>query len=103
MLKLLDIENSVAFSIRCEGGSAGSLRISTPKASIIVAQRIVRDGIAQMWESVLVLTDAREDRLITRLMVCHPDWDQPLEIAFLESSGEELKVRLGETAMRQPP
>lgn len=100
MPKVSDTEKSVPFSVHFDGGSAGSLSISTRKASIIVAQRIVRDGVERMWESVLVLTDASEDRLITRLVVCHPDWDQPLEIAFLESSGEELKVRVGQ---RRPP
>ena len=61
-----------------------------------VAQQILRDGIEQMWDFLLVLSKReRNGKLSTRVLLCHPHWDDPLEIALIESDSENWDVRLG--------
>lgn len=86
--------DSVPFSVRCDGGSEGSLSVSTKRLSVAVAQRISRRGVEQMWDFVLVLSDCRDGQLTTRVLLCHPDWDEPLEIAAVESDSEKMKVQI---------
>ena len=88
--------DSVSFSVRCDGGSEGSLSVSTRKLSVAVAQRILRDGNEQMWDFLLVLSKREKNgKLATRVLLCHPHWDDPLEIALIESDSESWDVRLG--------
>lgn len=90
------------FSIRCNGGTEGSLSVTTRKLSVTIAQRIVRGGIDQMWDFLLVLADRKGTQLTTRVLLCHPDWDEPVEVASIESNGGNLKVALTHTESRPP-
>ena len=47
-----------------------------------------------MWDFVLVLSDRKDGLLTTRVLLCHPDWDEPLEIAAVESDPEKMKVQV---------
>jgi hypothetical protein len=51
-----------------------------------VGQRIWRKGAEEIWDSVLILCENGDDgKLVTKVVVCHPDWDQQLQIASIES------------------
>jgi hypothetical protein len=83
--KLFETE-SKPFLIKCDAGESGQLCSSTQHASITVGQRILRDGAEEMWDSVVVLCQEEQDgALAIRVVLCHPDWDEPREIACLRS------------------
>ena len=74
------------FQVTCDAGDSGQFCSGTQRASITVGQRILRDGAEEMWDSVVVLCQEGEDgALAIRVVVCHPDWDEPREIACLRS------------------
>src|SRR5437588_11183052 len=84
------------FAVRCEASPEGSLSVGSKKLSVSVAQAIRRDGADQMWEFFLVLGQQGIDGdLKTRVLLCNPDWDDPVELACIESNREGLKVELG--------
>ena len=61
-------------------------RSEAQRASITVGQRILRDGAEEMWDSVVVLCQEEADgALAIRVVLCHPDWDEPKEVAHTRS------------------
>lgn len=83
---LLLPENREPFLIKCDAGESGQLHSSAKRASITVGQRILRDGAVEMWDSVVVLCQVEADgALAIRVVLCHPDWDEPREIAHTRS------------------
>ncbi len=85
------------FQIQCDAGDTGQFRSEANRASITVGQRILRDGAEEMWDSVVVLCQEEEDgALAIRVVLCHPDWDEPREIAVIRSSQKDapLGVRI---------
>jgi len=75
------------FEVRCNASEDGQLHVKTNSLSIRVGQRIRRSGTEEMWDSVLILCEVGEDGMpVTKIVVCHPDWDQQLQIASIESS-----------------
>ena len=84
--RLLESRNDNRFQVCCDAGDSGQFRFETKRASITVGQRILRDGAEEMWDSVVVLCHEEADgALVIRVVVCHPDWDEPREIACLRS------------------
>jgi len=74
------------FQVKCDAGGAGSFGANAQRVFVTVGQRILRDGREQMWESVVVLAaKERDGTLRTRVLLCNPEWDEPLEIAHVES------------------
>lgn len=74
------------FQIQCNASEDGQLHVKTNSLSVGIGQLIRCDGRAEMWESVIVLCQTNEDgSLTTRVIVCHPDWDQHLQIANIQS------------------
>jgi hypothetical protein len=74
------------FEVRCNAKPHGELQVKTQSLSVRIAQTISRDGAEEMWDSVLVLCEQGDDGLLTtRVVVCHPDWDQHLQIARIQS------------------
>jgi hypothetical protein len=74
------------FEVRCNAGEEGHLNVKTNSLSIRVGQCIQRNGTDEMWDSVLVLCEKGDDgALTTKVVICHPDWDQQLQIASIES------------------
>lgn len=69
----------------------------TGKLSVTIAQKILYSGVEQMWEFVLVLSDVESGLLTTRVLLCHPDWPEPQEIACVESSPHSFHLRVCET------
>jgi hypothetical protein len=74
------------FQIQCNASEDGQLHVKTNSLSVRIGQLIRRDGSAEMWDSVIVLCQSNEDgSLTTKVIVCHPDWDQHLQIAHVQS------------------
>jgi|SRR5579872_5434820 len=85
-----------SFHVRCDAQTVGVFDAKASRVSVTVGQEILRDGIEQMWDFLFVLSKREENgTLATRVLLCHPDWDDPLEIAVIESDSEHWNVRLG--------
>ena len=79
--------NDRKFEVRCNANADGQLHVLTNSLSIRAGQAIRRNGTQEIWDSVLIFCQAGEDgRLTTRVVVCHPDWDQDLQIACIQST-----------------
>ncbi|MCI0724756.1 MAG: hypothetical protein L0338_38205 [Acidobacteria bacterium] len=95
--ELVEGEISGPFRIECDAGESGRLCSFAKRASITVGQRILRDGAEEMWGSLVVLCHEEDDgALVIRVVLCHPDWDEPREIAVIRSSQKDapLGVRI---------
>ena len=74
------------FEVRCDARPVGHLEARTDALSVSVSQLIKQNGVAEMWQSVLVICEQDEDgALATKVIICHPDWDQNLQIACIRS------------------
>jgi hypothetical protein len=79
--------NRQRFYIHCNAGVAGNFEFETNSLSVQIGQRIHRDNRQEMWSSVLVTCKEREDgSLAVEVLTCHPDWDEPVRIASVESN-----------------
>jgi hypothetical protein len=78
------------FEVRCDAMPNGHLQIRTQALSVGVGQIIKQDKTEEMWQSVLVICEENEDGLLTtKVIVCHPDWDQNRQIACIRSRKPE--------------
>ena len=67
-------------------GSPSSLQITADLLSIRVEQRVVRAGVAEMWNSVSIYCEEEPSgALLVRVLVFNPDWDGPLQIGAVRS------------------
>jgi hypothetical protein len=85
-MDVLGVKDSGKFQVHCNAGEAGELCVGTHSVSVQVGQRVRRDGVEEMWHSIGVY--AREDQegnLVIRVLVFHPDWEEPLQIATIKS------------------
>jgi hypothetical protein len=82
------------FAIRCDAGASGLFTANTKRLSAAIAQRIVRNGVEEMWEFISVLSDFKDGLLITRVWLCYPDWDEPMEIAEIQSNTQKITINL---------
>jgi hypothetical protein len=74
------------FEVRCDAGPNGQLHVRTHSLSVAVSQLIERDKSGEMWQSVLIICEESEDGcLTTKVIACHPEWDQNLQIACIRS------------------
>jgi hypothetical protein len=74
------------FEVRCDAMPNGHLQVRAQALSVGVGQLIKQDRTEDMWQSVLVICEENEDGLLTtRVIVCHPDWEQNLQIACIRS------------------
>ena len=75
------------FEVRCHAGGAGHLEVASDSVSVRVGQRIRRDGKQELWGSLLVECKEQDDgSLVVEVVICHPDWDEPLRIASIQSN-----------------
>ena len=82
--------NDRKFEVRCDATPNGHLQVKTQALSVGVAQLVKRDATEEMWQSVLVVCEENEDGLLTtKVIVCHPDWEQNLQIACIRSRNPE--------------
>jgi hypothetical protein len=78
--------NDRKFEIRCDAGPDGQLQVRSQGISASIGQLIARSGAEEMWQSVLVMCEEDEEGyLTTKVIICHPDWDQNLQIASIRS------------------
>jgi hypothetical protein len=74
------------FEVRCNASHDGQLQVKTHALSVAVSQLVSRGKTREMWQSILVFCEETEDHcLVTKIIVCHPDWDQNLQIACVRS------------------
>ena len=82
--------NDGTFEVRCDAMPNGHLQVEAQALSIRSGQRIKQDRTEEMWESVLVICEENEDGLLTtKVIVCHPDWEQNLQVACIRSRATE--------------
>jgi len=80
------------FEVRCHAGNAGHLEVVSDAVSVKIGQQIRRDGKEEFWGSLLVECKEQEDgSLAVEVVVFHPDWEEPIRIASIQSnpSGEK--------------
>lgn len=103
MKSVLEPRDNRVFQINCSANPAGVFRAGADSLSVAIGQRIRRFGLEEIWESVIVQCRKDEDELTVRVLVCHPDWDEPLEVACMRSKplvqnpnqyGQALKCNL---------
>jgi hypothetical protein len=93
---VLEPKDKRAFQVDCTASPAGSFRAGADSLSVTIGQRICRAGREEMWDSVVVHGRQDGDEFVLRVLVCHPAWDWPVEIACLRS-----QLRMGAPAERK--
>jgi hypothetical protein len=82
------VDNS--FGIRCEAGDGNRFAVHTDSIAVTVGQRVLRDGVLEIWESVGVYAKQNaEGDLVVEVLVFNPDWDEPVRIACIRSRPED--------------
>ena len=75
------------FEVRCHAGNAGHLEVASDAVSVRIGQRIRKDGKEEFWGSLLVECKEQDDgSLVVEVVAFHPDWDEPLRIASMQSN-----------------
>ena len=86
MSSILEPKDNRAFGIDCSANPVGSFRAGADSLSVKIGQRITRFGAEEIWDSVIIHGDTNGEELNIRILVCHPPWDEPQEIACIRSS-----------------
>lgn len=86
MKSILEPKDNRAFQIDCSANPVGSLRTGADSLSVKIGQRISRFGAEEIWDSVIIRGDTDGNDLTVRVLVCHPAWDEPQQIACIRSS-----------------
>ena len=86
MPSVLEPKHGLAFQVDCTASSVGSFRARSDSVSVKIGQRISRFGAEEIWDSVIIHGDANGDEIMVRILVCHPAWDEPQEIACIRSN-----------------
>lgn len=74
------------FKVSCNAGDTGLLNATSDSVSVRIQQDAGSEGHPQMWESVQVHCKQQDDgSLRVEVVVFHPDWDEALRIASLQS------------------
>jgi hypothetical protein len=74
------------FEVHCDAGPNGRLHVKSQALSVAISQLISENKTQESWQSVLIICEESPDGLLTaKIIVCHPDWDQNLQIACIKS------------------
>jgi len=85
-----NIMAELKFEIHCNANDDGQLHVRTRSLSIRVGQEVRRNGTTELWDSVIILCEETEHgTLSAKVIVCHPDWEQHLQIAHIQSRADE--------------
>ena len=69
------------------------MEVASDSVSVRVGQRIRREGKEELWGSLLVECKEQDDgSLAVEVVVCHPDWDEPVRIASIQSNPSDEKA-----------
>ena len=75
------------FEVRCHAGNVGHLEVASDAVSVKIGQAIRKEGKEEFWGSLLVECKEQDDgSLMVEVVVFHPDWDEPLRIASIQSN-----------------
>ena len=85
MKAILAPKDDRAFQVNCTASPVGSFRAGVDSLSITIGQRIRSPGGEEMWDSVTIQCREEGSGLAIRVLVCHPGWDEPLQIACIRS------------------
>jgi hypothetical protein len=76
--------------VDCEAGEWGSLRTTADSIYISAGQQIRQGQDVETWNSVAIYSKQEEDgSLSLRIIIVHPDWEKPLQIACLRSRPQD--------------
>lgn len=79
--------NDRMFEIRCDAGANGQLYAKSHAVSVSLSQLINGNNKQEFCQSVLIICEENQDgSASTKVIVCHPEWDQNLQIACIRSS-----------------
>lgn len=88
------VKEEQKFEVECRAGEAGSLVVGSESLSIQIGQRLLKEGSTEIWHSVAIYANEDEDgNLVIRVLVCNPDWDEPLQIARITSRPGDASCR----------
>ena len=73
------------FQVNCSASPVGSFRAGADSLSLTIGQRIRRLGMEEIWDCVAIRCREEGGELKARVLVCHPDWDEPLQVACIRS------------------
>jgi len=80
------------FRVRCDAETDGGFSLHARSLCVTVGQRVLRQGLAQIWDSVSIHADEDADgNLIIEVFVFRPEWDEPLRIARICSRPGDTK------------
>jgi hypothetical protein len=83
------------FEVRCHAGNAGHLEVVSDAVSVKIGQQIHREGKEEFWGSLLVECKEQDDGSLTvEVVVFHPDWDEPVRIASIQSNPSDEKAAM---------
>ena len=91
MNAVLQTRDNRLFQIDCSAEPTGSFRAGADRISLRIGQRIRRLGAEEIWESVIVQAGNDHGDLTIRVLLCHPDWDEPIEIACIRSAHDSAR------------
>jgi len=78
--------NDLKFQVNCDAGAYGQLRVASETLVVNVGQTIVRDGHAEIWDSVVIkCSEERDGSCTVHVLLCNPDWEEPMQLACLRS------------------
>jgi len=93
MKAVLQARDNRLFQIDCSAEPTGTFRAGADRLSLRIGQRIRRLGAEEIWDSVIVQAGNDHDDLTIRVLLCHPDWDEPIEIACIRSAQDTARPR----------
>jgi len=74
------------FEIRCDASPNGQLHVKSHALSVAISQPISANNEHESWQSVLIICEESPEGLhTTKVIICHPQWDQNLQIACIKS------------------
>lgn len=75
-----------SFLVDCDADGGHRFRAEADSLRINIGQRVRRQNRVDLWESVAVEGKELPDgSLMIRVLVFNPDWDEPLQIASIQS------------------
>jgi len=87
---LVQRQHAGSFHVECNAGEKGCLRTTTDSLSIDAGQQIRRGEDVETWNSVSIYSKHETDgSLSLRIIIFHPDWEEPIQIACLRSRPQD--------------
>jgi len=83
---LVQHQHGGRFHLECDAREGWCLHATTNSFSIGAGQQIRRRQDVETWNSVSIFSTQEVDgSLSLRIIIFHPDWEEPLQIAHLRS------------------